>query len=72
MSKRKELALENFNKGYNCAQSIFMAYGDLFDIDIETRQNLTSGFGSGISGLGETCGTINSAVMILGLKYRKN
>lgn len=69
MSDRKQKAVELFNQGYNCAQAIFTAYGDVVGIDKETGMKLTSGFGGGISRLGETCGAINSAVMIIGLKY---
>jgi len=70
MSSRKEEALELFKSGkYNCAQTLFLVYYDELDIDKETLLKLTSGFEGGICKLGETCGLINSSVMLLGLKY---
>lgn len=69
MSERKTQAIELFNEKYNCSQSILLAYRDIFEIDRDFALKLTSGFGGGIAGLGKTCGIINSAVMILGLKF---
>ena len=66
---RKEKAIELFNTKYNCAQSIFIAYSDMFGIDKKTATKLTFGFGGGIASTGKTCGTINAAVMLLSLKY---
>ena len=69
MSTRKEKAVELFNQKHNCAQSVFLSYCDLFNIDQETALKLTSGFGMGMAGLGETCGAINASAMLIGLKY---
>ena len=68
----KNYALELFKKGYNCAQAIVIAYGKEYGIDENLSANITSGFGSGLAGQGEVCGTIIGATIILGLKYGKN
>ena len=33
IEERVEQAVLNFMEGYNCAQSVFLAYADLFDLD---------------------------------------
>ena len=66
---RKEKAIELFNKRYNCAQSIMLAYCDLVNISEDMAFKLASGFEGGIVKLGKTCGTINASVMLLSLKY---
>ena len=65
----KNYALELFEMGYNCAQAIVIAYGKEYEIEKEMAIKLTSSFGAGLAGLGEVCGAITGASIILGLKY---
>ena len=65
----KSYALELFEMGYNCAQAIVIAYGKEYEIEKEMAIKLTSSFGAGLAGLGEVCGAITGASIILGLKY---
>ena len=58
-----------FEQGYLCSQSILMAYGPLFDLDRDTAARLAAPFGGGVARRGETCGAVNGACMVLGLKY---
>lgn len=69
MESMKEKSISLFNERYNCCQAIFLPYSQLFNINKETALKMSSGFGGGIAKMGETCGAINAAVMILGLKY---
>lgn len=62
-------ALQYFEEGYACSQSILMAYGDLVGIERETAARLGSAFGGGVARRGETCGAVNAAFMVLGSKY---
>lgn len=59
-----------FAQGYLCSQSILMAYAPLFNLEQETAARLAAPFGGGIARRGETCGAVNGACMVLGLKYR--
>lgn len=68
MLDRKQKAVELFNSGYNCAQSILVAYCDVVGLDKESATKLTTGFGGGVAGMGKTCGTVNAAIMILSMK----
>jgi len=58
-----------FKEGYSCSQSILMAFAPLFDLDRETAARLAASFGGGIARRGETCGAVNGAFMVLGLKF---
>lgn len=69
IEERKAKALAYFQEGYNCAQSVFMAYSDFYDIDIELAKKLSCSFGGGMGRLREVCGACSGMFMILGLQY---
>ena len=63
-------ARENFLKGYNCPQSVVLAYEDVVrehGIDPLTLVRLSSTFGGGMGRLREVCGAVSGMLMILGL-----
>ena len=69
MTDRIEKAVELRNtKGYNCAQAVLCAYADLYGLDEKTARKIAEGFGSGMGGMGETCGAVTAAFMLIGLK----
>ena len=35
IEERVNQAVHNFESGYNCAQSVFLAYSDVFELDLE-------------------------------------
>ena len=53
--------------GYNCCQSVFTAYSDLFGLDRDTSLRLSCSFGAGMGGMREVCGTVSAMFMIAGL-----
>ena len=63
------LAAENFKRGYNCAQAVLLAFGDLTGLDEKTAAKLSSGFGGGMGRLREVCGAVSGMFMITGLLY---
>ena len=67
--ERKDKALEAFKSGFNCSQSVFAAYCDLFDVDETKAVQIGAGFGAGIGRLQKTCGAVSGAVMLIGLRY---
>ena len=69
MKTRRELAMEFFLKGYNCSQSIVLAFEDLLPIDKTVLSKLTSSFGGGMGRLREVCGAVSGMFMIAGLLY---
>lgn len=58
-----------FLSGYNCAQSVAIAFSDLVDLDKKTIAKAVSGFGGGMGRLREVCGAFSGAVFILSLLY---
>lgn len=66
---RTERALRYFLDGYNCAQSVFAAYCDLWGVPAEDGLRLTAGMGGGMGGLREKCGTLTSCFLLAGLKF---
>ena len=58
-----------FREGYNCAQSVVLAYEDLLPLDRETLAKLSASFGGGISGMREVCGAVSGMAMVLGFLY---
>lgn len=68
MESRVEKAAELFESGYNCAQSVFAAYADLFGMDRETALKISCPMGGGVGRMRELCGTVCSMSMLSGLK----
>lgn len=66
---RREAAMANFLKGYNCSQSIVLAFEDLLPVDREQLSKLASSFGGGMGRLREVCGSVSGMFMIAGLLY---
>lgn len=68
MQSRVEEAVETFESGYGCAQSVFATYADLFGIDKETALKLASPMGGGIGRMREVCGAVSAMALLAGLK----
>ena len=66
MSDRVQKAKENFLKGYNCAQSVLVAYADVLGMTEEQAAKFSSPFGAGFGRMREVCGTVSSMTMLLG------
>ena len=65
---RKEYAVRLFKSGYNCAQSLFAAYADLFGMDWETALKKSAAMGGGVGRMREVCGVVSSMALLAGLK----
>lgn len=67
LEERVQRARDNFRiHGYNCCQSMLLAYADVIGIDPQTAAVLTSGFGGGMGRLREVCGSVSAMFMIAG------
>ncbi len=64
-----EKAVSLFLKGFRCSQAILSTYGQQFGLERELALKLASPFGAGMGSLGNTCGAVTGAFMVLGLKY---
>jgi C_GCAxxG_C_C family probable redox protein len=63
-----ENAVGCFKSGCNCAQAIVSVYGVPLGLDKDTALKLAAGFGGGMGRMGEVCGAVTGAFMVLGLK----
>lgn len=66
---RREKAMALFEEGYNCAQSVFLAFSDMHGIDERTAAALSSSFGGGMGRLREVCGAVSGMFLTLGVLY---
>lgn len=64
---RPEKAKEFFHYGYNCAQSVVLAYEDILGVDKDTLLKISAPFGGGIGRLREVCGAVSGGVMVIGM-----
>ncbi len=67
MKSRTEQAMALFMEGFNCSQSVFAAYADLFGMDKETALRVSASFGGGIGRMREVCGAANGMFMVAGM-----
>lgn len=67
--RNEKAAKENFGKGFNCAQSVLSAYSGKYGLDEKISKKISCGFGTGCARQSLTCGAVNAAFMIIGLKY---
>lgn len=67
MGSRVEKAVELFMSGYNCSQSVFVAYSDLFGMDREQALKVSCSMGGGMGRMREVCGTVSGMAMVAGM-----
>lgn len=68
MMNKREKALDLFSLGYNCAQSVLLAFCEDFGLPKEKAAQLSLSFGGGM-GIKEACGALTGAFMVLGLAF---
>lgn len=64
-----EYAAELFLKGYNCAQSVAVAFCDVTGLDVDFTARIASSFGGGMGRMREVCGAVSGMLMVAGLLY---
>ncbi|HNY12211.1 MAG TPA: C-GCAxxG-C-C family protein [Candidatus Wallbacteria bacterium] len=69
MISRIDSANARFSKGFNCSQTVFATYSDLLGIDEITALRVSGAFGGGMGRLGEACGALTGAFMLIGSKF---
>ena len=68
MGAYAEKAVQLFQEGYNCSQSVFGAFAERYGIDRDTAMRLAASFGAGMGRLREVCGTVSAMCLIAGLE----
>ena len=67
VEQRAAQAESYFRQGYNCAQSVYMAFADLYGLDTETAAKIVAPLGGGMGRLREVCGACSGMFMVAGL-----
>lgn len=62
-------AAELFLKGYNCAQTVAVAFSDVTGLDEKLSAKLISSFGGGMGRMREVCGAVSGMLMVAGYLY---
>ena len=65
---KKELAIANHDKKYNCCQAVACSFCKEIGVDEETLFKAGEAFGLGMGGMEGTCGAVSGAVMLAGFK----
>lgn len=67
MESLEQRAIQYFNSGYNCAESVLKAVAETADAGGENPQRFATAFGGGMARQGYTCGCLTGAAMAVGL-----
>lgn len=62
-------AIQYFDEGYACSQSILLAFAPRYNLDEHTAKLISSTFGAGMGRLRQKCGAVTGSFMVLGLEY---
>lgn len=63
---RVRRAEELFHEGYNCSQSVVLAFADLTGVDGALLEKISIGLGGGVGRLREVCGAVSGMAMVAG------
>ena len=66
IDEREASARSYFTRGYNCCQSVLLAFKDVLDLPEEKAAALGSGFGGGFGRLREVCGAVSGMTFVAG------
>ena len=64
-----DYAVDLFVQGYNCAQAVAAAFGDLTGLDEKTAARMASCFGGGMGRMREVCGAVSGMLLVAGILY---
>jgi C_GCAxxG_C_C family probable redox protein len=65
----EEKAVDFFQKGFNCSQSVCAALGPRYGMPEDLCLKAACAFGAGIGRMQGVCGAVTGAFMVLGLKH---
>ena len=65
---RADRAVSTFQKGFSCSQSVISVFAGDYGLDKAAALRIAGGFGGGLGRMGEVCGAVTGAIMVIGLK----
>lgn len=66
--RRVARAVANFKSGYNCSQSVALAFSDAYGLSEALMARISASFGGGIGRMRETCGSACAIFLLAGLE----
>jgi C_GCAxxG_C_C family probable redox protein len=69
--KAAQKAMHLFENGLNCSQAILTAFGEPHGIDAQSAKKLGRPWGGGVGRMGQICGAVTGAIMVLGLAQNR-
>lgn len=66
--KRVSAGVSYFKQGYNCSQSVVLAFADWYGLTESMAARISASFGGGIGRMRETCGSACAMFMLAGLE----
>ena len=64
---RKQKAYNLFKEGYNCCQSVVLAFEDILPLDRKQLLAVSCGFGGGFGRTRNLCGAVSAYAIVMGL-----
>ena len=68
VEERERRGMENFKKGYTCAQAVVLAFADVYGLSEDMALRVSASFGAGIGRMRLTCGGANGMFLLAGLE----
>jgi len=65
---KSDEAVSKFLDGFLCSQTILSTYGPEDGLDKDLALKIAAGFSGGMGRLGQTCGAVTGAILVIGLK----
>ncbi|WP_312038070.1 C-GCAxxG-C-C family protein [Pelotomaculum terephthalicicum] len=69
ITSRLKTALSLFSNGFQCSQAVLASFAPQLGMEEEKAIKVAGAFGGGVGHTGGTCGAVNGAFMVIGLKY---
>jgi C_GCAxxG_C_C family probable redox protein len=68
-ASRVEQAIACFEEGFSCSQAILSTFAPQLGLDRDLALKVSGAFGAGMGRMGETCGAVTGAFMVIGLLH---
>jgi len=66
---RINTAVACFKEGFTCGQALLSTFGPELGLSRELAMKIACAFGGGMACMGQTCGAVTGAFMVIGLKH---
>ncbi len=68
-TSRVEQAVACFQEGFSCSQAVLVTFAPQLGLDRDLALKVSGAFGAGMGRMGETCGAVTGAFMVIGLLH---